>query len=249
MKKITKKLFILGIMLTAFVPNIQANTVENTSSNQSNEMIAAVNEEAMTDSAKIMNFLLDDRLATLTVKKVVLTGENGDTLRYDDGSVKYYYFFVDKDGNFYNISIIDNMLKVRGNATKAILATVGGGALTGALSGLASGGLKGALKGGAVGLGVGAVASIQHIKTIKKINKNLKSLRKILEPYRETFTEEGLPKDPKADLSKVKGLGDLDNAEALSGDAAKVKEEFDTKNANVTELANIDLDAVFGNSK
>ena len=173
MKKITKKLFILGIMLTACVINIQANTVESTSNNQSNEMIAAVNEEAMTDSAKIMNFLLDDRLATLTVKKVVLTGENGDTLRYDDGSVKYYYFFVDKDGNFYNISIIDNMLKVRGNATKAILATVGGGALTGALSGLASGGLKGALKGGAVGLGVGAVASIQHIKTIKKINKNM----------------------------------------------------------------------------
>lgn len=73
-----------------------------------------------------MNFLLDDKLTTLTVSKVVMTGENGDTLRYDDGSVKYFYLFVDKDGKFYNISIIDNMLKVRGEATKAMLKVVGG---------------------------------------------------------------------------------------------------------------------------
>lgn len=241
MKKITKKLFILGIMLTACVTNIQANTVESTSNNQANGMIAAVNEEVMTDSAKVMNFLLDDRLTTLTVKKVVLTGENGDTLRYDDGSVKYYYLFVDKDGKYYNISIIDNMLKVRGQATKAILTTIGASTLTGALSGGGSGLIK--------GLGVGVIASLPHIKTIKKINKNLKSLRKILEPYRETFTEEGLPKDPKADLSKVKGLEDLDKSEALSGDAAKIKEELDTENANLTELANMDFNAIFGNSK
>lgn len=249
MKKLTKKLFALGLMLAALVPTAQAASVKNITATDVNGTVTAVNEEAMTDSAKIMNFLLDDKLTTLTVSKVVMTGENGDTLRYDDGSVKYFYLFVDKDGKFYNISIIDNMLKVRGEATKAMLKVVGGATLSGALGGLASGGLKGALQGGAVGLGVGAVASIQYIKTIKSINKNLKSLRKMLEPYRETFTEEGLPKDPKADLSKVKGLGDLDKTEALSGDAAKIKEELDTENANVAELASMDFSSIFKSEK
>lgn len=243
MKKTVKTMFAAAFMLLAFTATAQAGTSANVSNNQSGKFALAANEgEVKTDSAKIMEFLLDDRLTTLKVTKVIMTGENGDTLRYDDGSVKYFCYFADKDGNLYNLTIVDLLLKVRSNATKAILGNVGLGAAVGAIGGLLSGGgAEAALKGGAAGVVTGVVASADKIAQIKKINKNLKPLRKMLKPYRETFTEEGLPKDPKADLSKVKGLGDLDKAEALSKEALEVKSQLDASMANATDLADIDM--------
>lgn len=52
MKKLTKKLFALGLMLAALVPTAQAASVKNITATDVNGTVTAVNEEAMTDSAK-----------------------------------------------------------------------------------------------------------------------------------------------------------------------------------------------------
>lgn len=236
-------MFAAGLMLLAFTTTAKAGTYASVSDSQVSKFALAADEgEVKTDSAKIMEFLLDDRLTTLKITKVISIGENGDTLRYEDGSVKYQYLYKDKDGNLYTFAIINVLQKVRGKATKAILGNVGLGVAAGAIGGLLSGGgAKAALKGGAAGAITGLALSADKIVQIKKINKNLKYLRKEAKPYSETFTEEGFPKDPKADLSNVKGLGDLDKAETLSKDASEIKAQLDASMAYATDLANIDM--------
>lgn len=245
MKKISKKLFALGIMLTACVINIQANTVESTSNNQSNEMIAAVNEGTQKlDSAAIKAILLNSTLSTLKVTKIIQIGENGDTLRNDDGTVKYYYFPMDENGIVYDANSIEIILEARGKLWKKFGAKVGIGAAVGAGLGALTGGAKGALKGGIGGAVTGGLLSADEIKQIAQANKNLKKIRKTMEAYKVTFTEEGLPKDPSADLSKVKGLEDLDKAEPVSKEAAAVKAELEKSKASANDLASLDLDEI-----
>lgn len=60
----------------------------------------------------------------------------------------------------------------------------------------------------------------------------------------ETFTEEGLPKDPNADLSKVKGLGDLDKAEPLSKEATELRAELDKSIASANSLESLNLSSI-----
>ena len=245
MKKTVKKLFVVCLMLLALTITGQAKTYAIISSIQVKEVISDADEGAQKlDSAKIRAFLLNDTLSTLKVTKIIQIDEAGDTLRNDDGTVKYYYFLTDVSGTVYDANSVDMILKARGVLWKRFGAKKGLGTLVGAGMGYLKGGAKGALKGAVSGAATGALLSMDEIQQIAKANKNLKKIRKSLEAYKETFTEEGLPKDPSADLSKVKGLGDFDKAEALSKETAELKAELENSVASANNLEALDLDSI-----
>lgn len=245
MKKTVKTMFAAALMMLAFTTTAQAGTSANVSSNHAEAVLAVADGGTQKlDSAKIKAFLLNDTLSTLKVTKIIQVGEAGDTLRNDDGTVKYYYFLTDVNGTVYDASSVEMILKVRGQLWKKFGANTGLGALTGAGLGYLKGGAKGAVAGAVGGAATGALLSMNEIKQIAKANKNLKKIRKSLEAYKETFTDEGLPKDPSADLSKVKGLEDLDKAEPLSKETAELKAELEKSVASASSLETLDLDSI-----
>ena len=245
MKKTVKTMFAAGIMLLAFTATSQAGTSATNSCNHAIEAMAVTDDGTQKlDSAKIKAFLLNDTLSTLKVRKIIQIGENGDTLRNDDGTVKYYYFLTDVNGTVYDAGSVEIILKARGKLWKKFGAKTGLGALAGAGLGYLKGGAEGAITGAVSGAATGALLSANEIKQIAKANKNLKKIRKSLEAYKETFTEEGLPKDPSVDLSKVKGLEDLDKAEPLSKETAELMAELNTSVASANSLEALDLDSI-----
>ena len=64
--------------------------------------------------------------------------------------------------------------------------------------------------------------------------KSLKQQKKLLEAYEKNFTDEGIPVDAKADLSKIKDL-DLDEKKTLSMNAEDIKKEVESENFNTTD--------------
>lgn len=142
----------------------------------------------------------------------------------EDGTPKLRAFLIDQNGNKRSPEAVKAQIKTINESVVSILAKVGTGAVVGALNG-------GGLKGAGVGAAVGAAASAEDIATATKLKKDLSKQKKILEAYEKNFTTEGLPKDAKADLSKIKDL-DLDLTKTVSKSSAAIKEEIDNENFN-----------------
>lgn len=145
--------------------------------------------------------------------------EKGDTLRYDDGTVKYQYLVYDYEkGVVLHPETVEREIKV---AIKSIWKKVGIGAAAGAgAAGIATGAFTGNLKkaaiGAAAGAVVGAAGGFIASKSDRAKLKKLKEYRADLEKYQATFTEEGFPINADADLSEY------DNNETISLEAQEV---------------------------
>lgn len=212
---------------------------------KSTDVLETVNSVTATDTTSTSNQLTTNQLLEnpphYTVKKVIETTEGGDTLRNDDGTVRYHYLVFDKDDKACDVDAAQKMVNSRLKAYGAILAKVGGGAAVGALGGLMKKDKKQALTGAAVGGLAGLAMSGPEIAKIKELNKSLKEYKKTLAVYKNTFTEEGLPIDASIDLSNVDGI-DFTKSEELTKDAAEVKAELAASKLESESLDDLDID-------
>lgn len=151
------------------------------------------------------NDTVEIKIPEFDIRKNIILDEKGDTLRYDDGTVKYQYLVYDyKKGVVLHPETVEREIKI---AIKSIWKKVGIGAAAGAgATGIATGAFTGNLKKAAIGAAVGAAAGAAGgFIASAKDRKNLKELKKQraeLGKYQETFTEEGFPINADADLSE-----------------------------------------------
>jgi len=201
-------------------------------------------KDAPADTAKVELSKTDSILLSpmkFEVKRVTVYNEAGDSLNAD-GTVRYSYRVVDENNKVYDPGVVEQMVDDRTKAYTKILAKVGGGAALGAVGGLLSGGSKKeVLTGVGVGAAVGLLSSINNIKTIRSINKDIKQLKSVLEAYKQTFTDEGLPKDVAADLSNVNGI-DFTQCATISKPMAEVQAEMEaSKNMDIPNLDDLQI--------
>lgn len=172
------------------------------------------------DAEKFLN-----EAPSFEVKKLTILNENGDTLRYEDGSIQYHYLVYDKDGKICHPETAKKLTNAALKSASIILLKIGGTTTVGGILGKKAGGKKGALIGSAAGFALGTVLSASDIQNVKKKTKELKAYKQALDKYQTTFTEEGLPRDAEADLS------DYVDCEELTQDArvvqAQIKESIE----------------------
>lgn len=177
-----------------------------------------------TDSISPKDFL--ENAPSYTVKKVIETDSLGQTITNEDGTTKYKYLLINKDGKVCEKNAVKKHLNSALKSGAFILLKVGGGATAGALIGKKAGGSK---KNAWIGAGVGAAAgllgSAKDIKAVKKQVKLMKECKKLLKVYEKTFTEEGTPIDASIDLANVEGIN-FNECEEITKSAADVKNEF-----------------------
>lgn len=145
-----------------------------------------------------------------TVKPTIVINSDGDTLRHEDGSPFRRYLIYDQNDRICRQDTAEVLIRLRKKAALAIAAKIAGGAAGGAAVGSGIGklvnGKKGAKKGalwvGVAGTVVGTALASGDMKKIREKNKILKELDAALKEYKETFTDEGLPREASADLSK-----------------------------------------------
>lgn len=209
---------------------VEAVTETTTSENQS---------EQPTDSVDVKDLLANP--PAYSIKKVVLTNENGEKITNEDGTVKYHYLVVDDNtGKVCTAEHSKKIVNARLKSFGTILAKVGGGAAVGLASGLLQKDKKAAIAGAATGAAAGLLASSDDIKQIKKLNKSLKAYKEKLEVYQKTFTEEGTPIDASINLKDVEGI-DFTESEELTKSAADVKAELAASSEAAESLDDVDL--------
>lgn len=228
MKQIVLKGLLMAVVSFFGVQNVSAQKwldKLNKGLSKTNEILNAVNgstEQEQTtqqkDTISPKQFL--ENLPVFEVKKLTILNENGDTLRYEDGSIQYHYLVYDKDGKICHPETAKKLTNAALKSGGIILLKIGGGAAAGGLIGKKAGGKKGAWIGGVAGFALGTALSINDIKDVKESLKTLKAYKQALEKYQSTFTEEGLPKDAEADLS------DYIDCEELTQDALVVQTQI-----------------------
>lgn len=177
---------------------------------------ATAEASADTTAAKKVNW---DKLPQYSAYMMFETDSiTGDTVKYEDGTMKYYVILMDQFGNRRTPETVKSQQKIVNDAVTAILVKVGSGALMGGLSG----GLEGAAKGAAVG----AVASSYDIKQATQWKKVLRKQKKLLESYEENYTSEGLPKDSSVSPESIPDLN-FDKANITSANTKEIKEQLD----------------------
>ncbi|EKJ89398.1 hypothetical protein QR305_03914 [Bacteroides finegoldii] len=180
--------------------------------------------EQGTDSISPKEFL--EKAPSYTVKKVIETDSLGKAITNEDGTTRYSYLLIDKDGKVCEKNAVRKHLNSALKSGTFILLKVGGGATAGALAGKKIGGSK---KSAWIGAGVGAAAgllgSANDIKAVKQQIKLMKECKKVLKAYEKTFTEEGTPIDASIDLANVDGIN-FTECEEITKSAADVKNEF-----------------------
>lgn len=169
-----------------------------------------------------------------TTKRVITLDEKGDTVKNEDGTVKYQYLLFDKNGKLCDRNTARKELNAALKSFGIVLAKVGGGAGLGALA-------KGGWKSIAAGAAGGALASAGDIMAMTKHFKRMKACRKELKAYEKTFTEEGTPIDASIDLSDVDGIN-FEKCEETSMAAAEVKQELMNSKEAGESLEDIDFD-------
>ncbi len=199
---------------------------------------------APADTAKVALSKNDSILLSpmkFEVKRVTVYNETGDSLNAD-GTVRYAYRVVDENNKVYDPGVVEQMVDNRTKAYAKILAKVGGGAALGAIGGLLAGGKKkDVLIGVGVGTTAGLLSSVENMKTIRSINKDIKQLKAVLEAYKQTFTDEGLPKDVAADLADVNGI-DFTQCATISKPMAEVQAEMEaSKNMEIPSLDDLQI--------
>lgn len=183
------------------------------------EAVADTAATAPEDSISAKDYLAN--LPNYTEYKIIETNENGDTIRNEDGTVRYTYRIQDQNGKVCDVTTAKKQLLAALKSGGAILLKMGAGAAAGALTAKAAGGSKKkAWLGAGIGAATGLLASAGDIKEIKKQMKLRKELLKMLDKYQKTFSDEGLPLDANADLS------DYEDCEIICKPAAVVQQEL-----------------------
>ncbi|MBE6281992.1 MAG: hypothetical protein E7095_08060 [Bacteroides sp.] len=250
MKSLILKAFVLmavlslsseGVMAQGFLKKLKKSVESVTSTSTSEEQSK---QEQPADSVDVKDLLANP--PAYSIKKVVLTDENGEKIMNEDGTVKYHYLVIDDNtGKACTAEHSKKIVNARLKSYGKILAKVGSGAAIGALGGLLQKDKKAAIKGAAIGAATGILASGDDIKQIKKLNKSLKAYKKQLEIYQKTFTEEGTPIDASINLADVEGI-DFTEAEVLTKSAADVRAELAESNTESESLEDVDLDEAIG---
>lgn len=171
------------------------------------------------DSISTKEFLAN--LPSYRVVQMIETGENGDTLRNEDGTIRYKYLVYDQNNKACDANTAKKHLASALKSGGAILLKMGVGAAAGALTAKAAGGSKKkAWLGAGIGAAAGLLASAGDIKEIKKQMKLRRGYLKAIEDYQKTFNDEGFPLDANADLSAY------EDCEIICKPAAEVREEL-----------------------
>lgn len=181
-----------------------------TSLTKSDEGSSDSSETASQDKIKASD------IPSYTCQKFIITDENGNTLKNEDGTDMIKYFLVDKNGNKVSKDAVSAQITQVNKAVLAIAAKAAMGAGIGALSG----GAKGAIIGLAASLGL----SVNDIQTIIKLKKDLGKQKKMLDAYQKSFDAEGNPV-AALDPADLKNLG-ISESTTTSITTEKVKEEL-----------------------
>lgn len=227
--KAISKIAMLLLMLAAFASTASAGETREASIPAATYLPAASDDGTEKSDTLGRTVLLQD----FSIKKIIKTDEAGNQILNEDGTVRYYYYVVDKNGTVWNASTVQTIYKIRSKAYKQIALKVLMGGGLGSLD-------KDKVKGLLVGTLSGCLASVGDVVTIFTLNKSLKKFRKQLEVYKKSFTDEGLPIDPSVDLSNVEGI-DFTKSEELTKSAAEVKAELDASLENAPALENIQI--------
>lgn len=193
-------------------------------------------EEDIKDSIKEDTLSAKDYLKSVpefTVKKLTMLNENGDTVRYEDGSIQYHYIVYDKEGKACDPEVAKKLTNAALKSGLIILVKIGAAAAVGGAAGKKVGGKKGTLWGSLAGVAVGMALSNGDIKNVNEKTTLLKRYKAELKQYQETFTEEGLPIDVNADLSAYA------DCEELTQSAQEVKEQWLASQEQVEGLDSI----------
>lgn len=185
---------------------------------------AVLGETTPADSTKKINW---EAIPVYHTQKITETDANGQPLLNEDGTPKVRVFLVDQFGNKRSKEAVKAQQKKLWAAVGAIAGKVGIGAVAGGL-------LKGDVEGAVAGAAAGAVASADDIKMAVAQKKSLNQQKKLLKAYEENFTDEGVPVDAKADLSKIKNL-DLAEDNSLSMSSEELKKELESEAFNTTD--------------
>ena len=162
------------------------------------------------DSISTQEFLAN--VPSYSVKKVIETDSLGNAITNEDGTTRYKYLLIDKNGNVCAVNTAKKHLNSALKSGAFILLKVGGSK-------------KSAWIGAGIGAAAGMLASANDIKQVKEQVKLMKECKKVLSAYQTTFTEEGLPIDAAADLSNVEGIN-FAECEEITKSAADVKAQL-----------------------
>lgn len=196
-------------------------------------------QNAEKDSISAKEFL--ENAPFYSVKKVIETDSLGNAIVNEDGTTRYKFLLIDKNGNVCAANTAKKHLNSALKSGAFILLKVGGGATAGGLLGKKLGGSKkGAWIGAGVGAAAGMLASMNDIKAVKKQVKLMKECKKVLSAYQNTFTEEGFPLDAAADLSDVDGIN-FTECEEITKSAADVRAELLASKTEGESLEDVDL--------
>lgn len=215
-----------------------ADKVESVTKTVETATGSVAGDEQAPDSISPSDFLTTAPL--YQVKKVIETDEAGAVITNEDGTTKYKYLLIDKDGKVCDRKTAKKHLNSALKSGSLILLKVGGGAAGGALLGKKAGGKKGALIGAGVGAAAGLLASSGDIKKVKEQMKLMKACKKVLKEYENTFTEEGTPIDASIDLTNVNGIN-FAECEEITKSAADVRNEFAASKTEGESLEDIEL--------
>lgn len=228
MNKISK-IFALLLMQTAVLTSASANTTKVESAPMATHSVFSLSDS----DEKVDTLGRTVLLQEFSITKVIETDEAGNQILNEDGTVKYFYHIVDQNGTIWNASTVQTIYSIRAKAYKKIMLKV---MLGGGIGALKDGKLDSILTGALAGV----ITSVDDIATIIKQNKDLKKFRKALDAYKKTFTDEGLPIDPSADLSNVEGL-DITQAGEITKSAAEVKAELTASAESAPSLESLDF--------
>lgn len=227
MKNIFKLLFVVVLLATSSQISAQGflKKLSKGVKDPAKELNGTASKsDAVADSTMKIKW---DAIPVYTAQQINVMDVNGQPLLNEDGTPQVRVFLVDQFGNKRSKEAVKAQQKKLWEAVGKIAGKVGLGAIAG-------GALSGDVEGALVGAATGAVASAEDIKMAVAQKKSLKQQKKLLEAYEKNFTDEGIPVDAKADLSKIKDL-DLDEKKTLSMNAEDIKKEVESENFNTTD--------------
>lgn len=224
MNKATLKSIAIAMVISFCTANVSACEFLNELQKSTEKMGSITKTVEPADSISPKDFL--NNAPSYSVKKVIETDSSGKAITNEDGTTRYSYLLIDKDGKVCEKTAVKKHLNAALKSGAFILLKVGGGATAGALIGKKAGGSKkAAWIGAGIGTAVGLLGSANDIKAVKKQVKLMKECKRLLEIYEKTFTEEGTPIDASIDLVNVEGIN-FAECEEITKDAADVKSEF-----------------------
>lgn len=203
--------------------------------------IATDSQESSSDTTTVSSKDFLNNIPNYTVKKVIETDSSGNQIKNEDGTIKYSFLLIDKDGKVCEKNTAKKHLNNAIKSGATILAKVGAGAGIGAMTSLLKGGSKkDALISAGAGAAFGLIASADDIKEVKEQVKLMKECKKVLEAYEKTFTDEGTPIDASVDLTNVDGIN-FAECEEITKSSEDIKKEFMASKTEGESLDDLDL--------